>query len=119
MPADPVKTPPLACAPCAIPAADRAAHFALARRLFGEGARRREPLPEGYTFHFGPEAFEDVARFVAHERLCCPFLAFELTVAPPDGEIRLRIAGPEGSRALLDAELRLGGAPDEAGVEGG
>lgn len=116
MRAEPGENPPLACVPGAIPAGDRPAHFALARRLFATEARGREPLPEGYEFQFGPEAFEDVARFVANERRCCPFLTFELTVAPPDGAVRLRITGPEGSRALLEAELHLGGAPDDPGA---
>lgn len=94
----------LACVPGGIAAEERPAHFALIARLFGT-AHERTDAPGGYSFRFAPEAFDEVARFVANERKCCPFLTFELTVAPPDGAVVLRLTGPEGTRVLLDAEL--------------
>lgn len=97
---------PLACVPGAIPAAERAAHFALAAELFGTVAERRE-VEEGYAFRWGAEWLERVMRFVANERLCCPFLEFGITIAPADGPVWLRLSGPPGTRAFLDAELRL------------
>ena len=105
IPAGPGAAVPLACVPGAIAAEERPAHFALIARLFGTVARERIDTPGGYSFRFAPEAFDDVARFVANERKCCPFLTFELTVAPPDGGVVLRLTGPEGTRAFLDAEL--------------
>ncbi|HEX2188716.1 MAG TPA: hypothetical protein VHG51_07435 [Longimicrobiaceae bacterium] len=98
---------PLACVPGAIPAAERPAHFALVRRLFGEVAESREPLANGYAFRFPPEALEAVARFVANERKCCPFLAFVVEVPPAVGPVWLRLTGPEGTPALLEAELSI------------
>lgn len=94
----------LACIVDAIPVAERTAHVALSRRLFGTAALEREDLPEGYAFRFEPAEIEAVARFVANERRCCPFLTFEITVAP-GGSVRLRLSGPEGTRAFLKAEL--------------
>jgi hypothetical protein len=106
---EPTATPqtPLACAPGAIPPNERPAHFALARRLFTEAARERRDLPDGLAFRFAADGFEQVARFVANERRCCPFLHFEITVYPADGPVRLRITGPPGTREFLLAELRL------------
>jgi hypothetical protein len=46
-----------------------------------------------------------VVRFVAAERLCCPFLRFELVVSPERGPLRLSITGPEGAKGFLRAEL--------------
>jgi hypothetical protein len=46
-------------------------------------------------------------RFVSNERLCCPFLEFGITIAPANGPVWLRLTGPEGTRAFLEAELRL------------
>jgi hypothetical protein len=97
---------PLACVPGAIPAAERPAHFALARRLFTEDAAERREWGEGYAFRFAADAFEPVARFVANERKCCPFLDFEIT-AEAAGPVWLRLTGPAGTRAFLDAELPL------------
>ena len=98
---------PLACVPGAIPAAERPAHLALARRLFTVQAEERGDLPDGLAFRFAADALDAVARFVAGERRCCPFLRFEITVEPADGPVRLRMTGPPGTRALLEAELPL------------
>lgn len=98
---------PVACVPAAIPAAERSAHFALARRLFAELAAERKDLPTGYAFRFDGSEIESVARFVANERRCCPFLTFAMEIAPASGPLWLRMTGPEGTRAVLDAELNL------------
>jgi hypothetical protein len=99
---------PLACVPGAIPADERAAHFALAAELFDAGLQERRELADGYAFRFAPERLDGVMRFVANERRCCPFLEFGITVSPADGPVWLRLTGPEGTRAFLKAELRLG-----------
>jgi hypothetical protein len=98
---------PLACVPGAIPADERAAHFALAAELFGGGVQERRQLADGYALRFAPERLDGVMRFVSNERLCCPFLEFGITVAPADGPVWLRLTGPAGTRAFLEAELRL------------
>jgi len=99
---------PLACVPGAIPAAERPAHFALITRLFTAAARERRDLSggaEGYAFRFDADAFDDLARWVTNERRCCPFLSFALELAPDGGPLWLRLTGPAGTRAFLDAEL--------------
>lgn len=95
---------PLACVTGAIPADQRAGHFDLIRRLFG-GALSREPIVAGYAFRFGPDAFEEVGRFVANERRCCPFLDFDIRVPAGGKDLILTLSGPEGTREFLDAEL--------------
>jgi hypothetical protein len=104
------QSPELACVPSAIPVGERAGHFALARKLFIELAEARTDLPDGYAFRFGADAFESLARFVANERKCCPFMTFELAVAPESGPLWLRMTGPDGTRAVLQAELSLPGS---------
>jgi hypothetical protein len=101
----PADTIPLACVPGAIPAAERPAHFALIAELFGGAVQERAELPDGYAFRFAADAFARVARFVANERKCCPFLRFEIAVSGGDGPVWLRLNGPEGTHAFLDAEL--------------
>lgn len=100
-------TPELACVPSAIPAAERQGHFATARELFGMRAAERIALPNGYAIRFSADAFESVARFVANERKCCPFVSFEISLAHESGPLWLRMTGPEGTRDILDAELNL------------
>jgi mercuric ion transport protein len=98
---------PLACVPAAIPAAERSAHFALARSIFMDLARQRQDLRNGYAFRFDAAELETLSRFIANERKCCPFMTFELEIAPASGPIWLRMTGPEGTRDVLEAELRL------------
>ena len=101
--------PELTCVRSAIPAAERPAHFALARELLTECAQERRELPNGYAIRFPPEAVEAVARFIANERKCCPFLSFELTLAPESGACWLRRTGPDGAREAINAELNQTG----------
>lgn len=97
----------LACVPSAIPSSERAQHFELARRLFRELAEERQELSNGYAWRFRASQLEAVARFVANERKCCPFVDFELSIAAADGPIWLRLTGPRGTREVLQAELEL------------
>lgn len=94
----------LVCVPDAIPAEERPAHQALLRQLFGEAAEDREAIPNGYAFRFSPDILDGLARFVANERKCCPFLEFMIHVTP-DGPIWLRMTGPAGTPEFLEAEL--------------
>ena len=99
----------LVCVPSAIPAEQRTRHFALARELLHEQVLEREELPNGYALRFAPANFESVVRFVANERKCCPLVSFEISVASGDGPLWLRMTGPAGTRAVLQAELNLPG----------
>jgi hypothetical protein len=95
---------PLACVAEAIPEGERAAHFALIARLFGERPRQKAALADGYEYQFDDEDFRDIARFVENERRCCPFLTFSIEVTPDSG-VRLRLLGPPRTREFLDMEL--------------
>lgn len=97
----------LACVMDAIPAQERSAHTALIAHLFGEAVRERQELPSGYAFQFAPEDLASVARFVANERKCCPFLSFEVVLMPAGGPLWLRLSGPAGTRTFLEAELPI------------
>lgn len=109
MSAQAVQSVPVVCVPNAIPREQRAAHFALAKHLFTELAEGREPTTEGYAFRFAADAFTSIAPFVDNERRCCPFMQFKIAVSPDAGVVWLRMSGPEGTRAVLDAELGLNG----------
>ena len=41
------------------------------------------------------------------ERLCCPFITFELHIAPNRGPVLLRLTGAEGVKDFIRAELQL------------
>ena len=95
----------LACLPEAIAAAERPAHKALTQELFRHRLYQALELADGYAFRFPAAALADVERFVANERKCCPFLAFEVRVAGAEKAVWLKMTGPEGTREVLQAEL--------------
>lgn len=97
----------LICVPSAIPAGERLRHFALARELFSARALERRDLPDGYAIRFSQDDSAAVTRFIANERLCCPFLQFEVGTDPNGGSLWLQMTGPPGTREVLEAELGL------------
>lgn len=98
---------PLACVPDAIRAEERSTHFALIQRLFSTATLEREALPNGYAFRFAPEAMEEIARFMVSERKCCQFLTFELIAPSSADSVWLRMTGPEGTQAFIEAEFPI------------
>jgi hypothetical protein len=64
-------------------------------------------LADGYSFTYtaNEQTIKDVAEFVAYERLCCPFLNFEMSV---EGEnFHLRMRGEEGAKDFIKAEFNV------------
>lgn len=59
----------------------------------------------GFTLPGTTEALEAVLAFIATEWECCPFLGFELNLAPDNGPITLWLSGPEGAKDLMETVL--------------
>jgi hypothetical protein len=74
----------------------------LSRELFG-GCEDVRELEDGYEFVFpgGAEWISELARFVAAERECCRFFAFELLFEPNQGPISLKMRGPAETKQFL------------------
>ena len=96
---------PVACVPEAIPAGERERHRALARRLFADGALETVIGPTGMEARFEVGALLDLARFVANERRCCPFLGFTIRVEAGATSVWLTMTGPPGTGEMLRTEL--------------
>jgi hypothetical protein len=63
--------------------------------------QNRTELPDGYSFDLDASiSLPEVGEWIALERLCCPFLAFQLDVRP-GGATQLTLRGPEGAKAIL------------------
>ena len=78
----------------------------ISRELFS-GCRDVRELEDGYEFVFpgGEEWIEGLARFVAVERGCCRFFAFELLFEPNLGPVSLRMRGPVGTKEFLAGQF--------------
>jgi hypothetical protein len=72
-------------------------------KTFGAMVRRIEARPDGYTIEV-PATDEGVTAALALikvERLCGPFLRFDLAVEAGAGPVWLRLTGPPGTKAFL------------------
>jgi hypothetical protein len=60
-------------------------------------------LPDGYAYRFPSDGgqLEPLLEFIAAERRCCPFLAFELAFAPHGGPLWLRLRGSPQAKAFI------------------
>ncbi len=99
---------PLACDMSALTAGQRERQSVLGRRLRDEALEIRE-LGDGYAFAHPPDAdaLAMMAEFVANERLCCPFFAFEISVGG-EGPAWLRIGAEGEAKGVLEAEMGVG-----------
>ena len=71
------------------------------------GFEESNELPDGYELRF-PGSAEWAAKlteFIANERACCSFLAFELVFQPNQDPIWLRLRGPEGAKEFMKGML--------------
>lgn len=77
--------------------------------ILGHSLRELYDLERGYGMVFEPSAttLAELVEFIALERLCCPFLNFELQVAEENGPVRLEMTGREGVKQFLAAELGI------------
>ncbi|MCU1259012.1 MAG: hypothetical protein JWO80_1897 [Bryobacterales bacterium] len=50
-------------------------------------------------------SLQDVAEWISMEKLCCPFLTFQLETSGSEADYSLRVSGPTGVKELLGAEF--------------
>jgi hypothetical protein len=74
--------------------------------LFGAVLEVKE-LPDGYAFRLpvSTDTLMDTAAFIANERLCCPFLVFNLTVEEQSAALWLSVTGRGEVKAFVRAEF--------------
>jgi len=81
-------------------------HLAKSRELFLQIQETRE-LSNGYEFRFADESdlLRRLAEFVSLEKLCCPFLRFDIEVEAERGPVWLRLTGREGVKEFIREEI--------------
>ena len=100
------KQSPFACDMTAIAADQRDAHLATINKLFRSVQNVRE-LPNGYRVRLPNESdvLLTAAKFIALERLCCPFFDFSLEIEREGGAVWLSLTGREGVKPFIMAEI--------------
>jgi hypothetical protein len=106
--AEDVPSPALACNPNGIDAAEWP-HYEKLLGLLYSAARERRELSDGYTVRLDGKkiSLQETAQWISLERLCCPFLTFQVEVAGATDDCWLTLKGPSGVKAFLDAELAI------------
>lgn len=99
---------PIVCNLNALTPGDRERHGEVMKRLPSLVLERREE-PDGFAFRVDPEnsGIMTVAEFITRERVCCPFLDFEVKVLSEGGEVWFSLTGGEGVKEFLVAELNM------------
>lgn len=96
---------PIACDMSVLSPAQRELHISTSRELFSSLNQIRE-LSNGYQFRVdGSNVIVKAAEFIALEKLCCPFLNFNLEVEAENGAVWLKLTGREGVKAFLREEI--------------
>ncbi|MBN2909331.1 hypothetical protein JQC72_07315 [Polycladomyces sp. WAk] len=92
---------PIACVPSAMTVEQREKYQQLLDYISNYWQEIYE-LPDGYAVCYPAESsmIKKIAEFISLERLCCPFLNFELHVAP-NRPVCLHLTGPEGVKEFL------------------
>lgn len=99
-------TTALACNLGAISSAERPRYSALAKRVKAAISESRE-LRNGYAFTIRAieVSLPELAEWISFERLCCPFLQFQLQVSGQETVWHLTLTGPSGAKAVLEHEF--------------
>ena len=84
-------------------------------KAFGAHVRKIEARPDGYSIEVAAtdEGIATAVALIQVERLCCPFLRFDLTAEAHGGPVRLALSGPPGVREFLATWLDPRAAQDE------
>ncbi|MEO8610139.1 MAG: hypothetical protein ABI690_19750 [Chloroflexota bacterium] len=95
-----------ACDMYALTPEQRDHHGTASKALFADVQDVRETA-NGYAFRLPEESttLSRIADFITYERLCCPFFTFNVEVEPQGGPIWIGLAGEEGAKAFVIAEL--------------
>ena len=99
-------TPALACNLKAIASSERPRYNDLMKSLRAS-VRERTEHSDGYAFKLdgGAIGLKEVAEWIGMERLCCPFLTFQLSASGNQADWMLTLSGPRGAKAILQEEF--------------
>jgi hypothetical protein len=98
-----VPTSLFACNLTAISAAERPRYNQLIKQI-REAIQGRIELSDGYRFRLDSKVvtLSETAEWISMERMCCPFLTFQLGASGDQPDWTLTITGQTGVNSLLD-----------------
>jgi hypothetical protein len=106
----PGRTLPIACDLGALSPAQREREQLLLAE-FRAAVRETQETERGFRFVIpeDPELLGRLGEFLGLERLCCPFLTFELSIPAGRGPVILHVHGDLGAKSFLRSVFMPGG----------
>ena len=97
---------PLVCNMDVFTPVQRESHIQTTTELI-QSLQSVQEVENGYEFTFPNESklISKIADFISNERLCCPFLRFNLNIVSKTEPISLSLTGPIGTQEFLRAEF--------------
>lgn len=76
---------------------------------FKAAVQETREMTDGYAFRLKATSsiIQMVSEWITVERLCCPFLRFELVVGPETWPVWLKLTGREGVKEFIAAEIGI------------
>lgn len=97
---------PFACRLDGLTPEQRTRHRGVTRALL-DAVQEKKEIANGFALQFPAASLMVAAEWVSFERLCCPFLDFELEQQRGQVPVWLRVTGAEGVKDFLRLELGL------------
>lgn len=93
-----------ACKPGSLDKTQRERYSSLIKQLIA-GKQNVSELPDGYSFGYAAneQNIENVAEFAAYERLCCPFIDFDISIKGEN--LSLTLKGQDGVKDFIRSEF--------------
>ena len=98
---------PFACDPVALTPVERKRHFEEVTPALRKLVQSVAELPEGYAFELPADtgSIQLAAEWVARERLCCPFLEFNLRLEGERGKFWVQLSGRPGTKEFIKSDF--------------
>jgi hypothetical protein len=80
------------------------------RQKLDAAVQEQHELADGFSFRVATDRMsgEELMRWVGLERVCCPFLRFDIEMEPHQGATWLRLTGGPGVKEFILTEMARG-----------
>jgi len=84
----------------------RSVHIETIKKAF-QSTKEIKEISNGFAFILSNEEniLISLMTFIDKERLCCPFFGHIIEIEPEDGNVWLKIIGPDGVKDFIKAEF--------------
>jgi hypothetical protein len=88
---------------CILPIHEQAKRRKITINDLSKGVEEKRELRDGFSFRYPgtDEWISKLSEFIMFERMCCPFLTFELLFATYSGPVHIHIRGSKAAKEFI------------------